>query len=662
MQRHATSATRHSLRIPHPAFRVAAVAAFAATTMTWMSQGEPIRRYVAPTASGAGDGTSWGDASSNIATAYAEVGANPQGGEVWMKEGAYLLNADPGIELLPNVRLIGGFAGGETDASQSDPEAHVTLIHGANGTYYWCTNSTANSTGVAIVQNGRVNMPPIERCAPEAFLYSSSNGGYNYGFIKSTGCATNSSIENVTLAHFGRYAVNVTTSHADGFTLRKCLVIACGYAQGNNAPAVLIANSHTAIDDCDFVGNRQALRFESSSRTTTNVVLRSRFLYNRHCDYSKTASATGIGSAGRACLVVDSCLFERNTASLSYYGPASSIKVDSTVATSLIVSNTVFRGNQGRLACCGGDNLSLNGGVATFDDCVFIGNTNIVSGGNGYAACVGVNGDSDIFFRNTYFGRNFMDAGAGGGNCGSVFAAGQTFNRDTIFINCTAEGNYARSKAAGTGTIGEYRCSNYLVINSVFSENDAFCGEARQPEIIRTTAWNNNNRMAIVNSIFVHSAADYTPLAFNGLYFLANSYLQGLDLSSAKTSGTGFLGGILTDLVSDPGLRPDYVLTAGGTPVRGLAKDSPLRGKARGVWLGNDGFPYCQDDSGNWRKLKNPGSGLAAYPTLTAAEASALGLDAAAPVIPDATGRARFHRPSPGPLDFSEGHTVIYLR
>ena len=94
----------------------------------------PIRRYVAPTATGTMDGTSWENAAA-LATAYEEVGVNPQGGEVWMKEGAYLLNVDPGIELLPNVRLVGGFAGDETDASQSDPSAIETLLHGSNKTY-----------------------------------------------------------------------------------------------------------------------------------------------------------------------------------------------------------------------------------------------------------------------------------------------------------------------------------------------------------------------------------------------------------------------------------------------------------------------------------------------------------------------------------------------
>ena len=41
---------------------------------------------------------------------------------------------------------------------------------------------------------------------------------------------------------------------------------------------------------------------------------------------------------------------------------------------------------------------------------------------------------------------------------------------------------------------------------------------------------------------------------------------------------------------------------------------------------------------------------------------AALGLDAENPVIPDATGRERYPKPSPGPLDFAHAATRFYLR
>lgn len=43
-------------------------------------------------------------------------------------------------------------------------------------------------------------------------------------------------------------------------------------------------------------------------------------------------------------------------------------------------------------------------------------------------------------------------------------------------------------------------------------------------------------------------------------------------------------------------------------------------------------------------------------------DAAALGLDAANPVIPDAIGRARFHKPSPAPLDFANEATRFYVK
>ena len=626
----------------------------------------PIRRYVAPTAVGTKDGTSWANATADLAAAYEQVGVNPQGGEVWMKEGAYLRSGT--IELLPNVRLLGGFAGDETDAAQADPAAHETLLHGSNNTYYWCTNTSANSTGVAIVQNGRVNMPPIERCAPEAFFLSNGNYCNAFGFSKASGIATNSSIDGLTLAVAGGSVVSATTPNggAEGFRLRNCRVIACGYAQGSSASPVLFSESNTVIEDCVFIGNRQSVRFESTARTTTNVVLRTRFLYNRHCDYSKSASSACIGSNGKASVVVDGCTFERNAASLNYYGPSTAINLASETAAGLFVSNSVFCGNQSRQNSTGGVQFSSKGGRAEIFDCSFVGNTNILSKpGHGYSPCLGMNANGDLLVRNCYFDRNHSDVAESTVSCGAVFANGNSLHRSIAFVNCTIERNYSKGGASSTGigTFSEYRCSGIMLVNCLFDGNDAFAGTARAPDVMRLSAnWGNNNRLAVVNTIFRHSASDYIPISYAQTYFFANSYLQGRDLSSATTSGTGFLGDILTGLASDPGLRPDYAATAGGTPARGLANDSPLRGKARGVWLGSDGFPYCQDGSGNWRQLKNPGDGKTAFPTLTAAQATALGLDASAPVIPDATGRARFHKPSPGPLDFAEHHTRIILQ
>ena len=51
-----------------------------------------------------------------------------------------------------------------------------------------------------------------------------------------------------------------------------------------------------------------------------------------------------------------------------------------------------------------------------------------------------------------------------------------------------------------------------------------------------------------------------------------------------------------------------------------------------------------------------------AFQTLSAANAAALGLDEANPVIPDATGRERYPKPSPGPLDFAHAATRFYVR
>ena len=78
-------------------------------------------RYAKVTATGTGDCSSWANACT-LATAITNAGS---GDEIWVQAGTY----GP-IGLKTGVNIIGGFAGAETSASQSDPTVNDTVIDG----------------------------------------------------------------------------------------------------------------------------------------------------------------------------------------------------------------------------------------------------------------------------------------------------------------------------------------------------------------------------------------------------------------------------------------------------------------------------------------------------------------------------------------------------
>ncbi|MGE0478828.1 MAG: right-handed parallel beta-helix repeat-containing protein [Phycisphaerae bacterium] len=98
----------------------------------------PRRLYVDRNASGAGTGLSWNDAFDRLEDATA--GVAQYGGaitEIWVAAGVYAPTTgtarSDAFELVDGVRICGGFAGGESDLSQRDIDAHPTVLSGNIG-------------------------------------------------------------------------------------------------------------------------------------------------------------------------------------------------------------------------------------------------------------------------------------------------------------------------------------------------------------------------------------------------------------------------------------------------------------------------------------------------------------------------------------------------
>ncbi|MEM1452368.1 MAG: hypothetical protein AAGI22_24910 [Planctomycetota bacterium] len=98
----------------------------------------PARIHVNAASASGGYGRSWQSAASNLRDALVYVAAAEPGGndplEVWVAAGTYTASpaADPlrknRMRLPKHLRVLGGFDGTETDASQRDPRAHVVSV------------------------------------------------------------------------------------------------------------------------------------------------------------------------------------------------------------------------------------------------------------------------------------------------------------------------------------------------------------------------------------------------------------------------------------------------------------------------------------------------------------------------------------------------------
>lgn len=107
-----------------------------------------IVRYVKPTASGTGDGSSWTNASGNL---QAMINASGSGDEVWVAAGTYkpttTTNRNISFSMKNGVAIYGGFNGTETQLSQRNWRTNVTTLSGDIGI---SGNNSDNSYSVIV--------------------------------------------------------------------------------------------------------------------------------------------------------------------------------------------------------------------------------------------------------------------------------------------------------------------------------------------------------------------------------------------------------------------------------------------------------------------------------------------------------------------------------
>lgn len=104
--------------------------------------------YVDQRATGAGNGTSWSDAFTDLHAALDAAASSAGPDQVWIARGSYVAGAATPFVVPADTRLYGGFRGREQHLAQRDPARHKTVLEGAGVARHVVLVSGAQGVGL----------------------------------------------------------------------------------------------------------------------------------------------------------------------------------------------------------------------------------------------------------------------------------------------------------------------------------------------------------------------------------------------------------------------------------------------------------------------------------------------------------------------------------
>lgn len=386
--------------------------------------------FVNHAATGANDGTSWGDAYTDLQPAIAAV---LPGQEIWVAQGTYHPDVPNGDRLATftlrgGISWFGGFVGAETLREQRDPSAYPTILSGdlndddgggagVNARWYHMSdNSHSVVTGANLTLPTTIAGFTITR---GSFSSIFSGSGMNLNFCSDV-------------------------------RIEDCRII--GNLSGSAAGMLNFA-SNTKVLGCYFEdnyasGGRGGAIYHSGDwqdrdQTYLLTLHDSTFFNNR------SAGSTGAGAGGAiyaqsfAPLEVDRCLFESNRADWRFANNNSASSGGAMVILSngSRITNSTFRGNRAHI-----------GGAFWMTT-----DTQVIN-------CLFVNNEA---FRQSVGIYDY------GGYAGSIYAPGRFSTVGTALIDhCTFHANTARNVGGVWGN------PNLTITNSILYTNTSTEAEA----------------------------------------------------------------------------------------------------------------------------------------------------------------------------------------
>jgi hypothetical protein len=275
------------------------------------------RRYVKPVISGTGDGTSWANASNDIAAMIAASSTNDQ---IWVATGTYSPAAT--LSMKNGVTIYGGFQGIEPIVGHRNVKLYPTTISGGG------------------VRRVFYNLDINETAILDGFIVSN-------GFVANDGA--------------GMYNDN---SHP---VIRNCIFSDNILTNNSGAGgAIYNNNSNPFISNCTFSGNRVNSTGGGIHNKNSNPTISS-------CIFTNNSAHAGGGMTNSSSnAVVSNCVFTSNTSTTSAGG------VYNTGASRAIFTNCVFFGNS---TLYGGGLLTDSSEPVEIANCVFSNNSSSDGGG-----------------------------------------------------------------------------------------------------------------------------------------------------------------------------------------------------------------------------------------------------------------------------------------
>ncbi len=291
---------------------------------------EPI--LVDAAATGAGDGSSWEDAYTDLQVALAAGPVWPCMVEIWVAEGVYA-PAEPGgdraatFHLTNGLAVYGGFAGDEVDRSERDPAAHPTILSGdLNGDDDTDGDNTENSyhvvtgPGTTAILDGFVIMGGNA----DGGVFADNIGGgmlndaggpqvSNCTFIDNTAIEFGGAVFNMQDAQpvFVNCVISGNSAEVGGAmynfdsspSLTNCTISGNTAQQRGGIHNAGVSGSNPTLANCILWGNEDAGGMDEPAQLGANGV--STVAINHSCVQGLSGGFGGVGNIGDDPLFVD---------------------------------------------------------------------------------------------------------------------------------------------------------------------------------------------------------------------------------------------------------------------------------------------------------------------------------------------------------------------